>query len=47
MTAELREVIQPDIFITGDANLLIEPEAKKTPSGTPSPAPLPCSCTSA
>ena len=29
MTAALREVIQPDIFTTGDANLLIEPEAKK------------------
>jgi outer membrane biosynthesis protein TonB len=29
MTDELREVIQPDIFLTGDANLLIEPAAKK------------------
>ena len=29
MTAELREVIEPDIFITGDANLLIEPEEKR------------------
>ena len=29
MTPELREVIQPDIFTTGDANLLIEPERKK------------------
>jgi outer membrane biosynthesis protein TonB len=29
MTPALREVIQPDIFTTGDANLLIEPEAKK------------------
>jgi hypothetical protein len=29
MTPELREVIQPDIFTTGDANLLIEPEGKK------------------
>jgi outer membrane biosynthesis protein TonB len=29
MTPELREVIQPDIFTTGDANLLIEPAAKK------------------
>jgi hypothetical protein len=29
MTDELREVIQPDIFLTGDANLLIEPETKK------------------
>jgi outer membrane biosynthesis protein TonB len=29
VTRELREVIQPDIFITGDANLLIEPEEKR------------------
>lgn len=29
MTADLREVIEPDIFITGDPNLLIQPEAKK------------------
>ena len=29
MTADLREVIEPDIFITGDANLLIEPEEKR------------------
>src|SRR5208282_5317138 len=29
MTAELREVVQPDVFTTGDANLLIEPETKK------------------
>ncbi|MGA8767730.1 MAG: TonB C-terminal domain-containing protein [Candidatus Acidiferrales bacterium] len=29
MTAELREIVQPDIFTTGDANLLIEPEEKK------------------
>ena len=29
MTAELREVVAPDIFTTGDANLLIEPETKK------------------
>lgn len=29
LTAELREVIQPDLFITGDANLLIEPEEKR------------------
>jgi TonB C terminal len=29
MTEQLREVIEPDIFITGDANLLIEPTAKK------------------
>ena len=31
MTAELREIIQPDIFTTGDANLLIEPEDKRDP----------------
>jgi TonB family protein len=30
MTAELREIVQPDIFTTGDANLLIEPEEKTT-----------------
>src|SRR5579863_2386905 len=29
MTPELREVIEPDIFITGDANLLMEPEEKR------------------
>ena len=29
MTPSLREVIQPDLFITGDANLLIEPEEKR------------------
>jgi outer membrane biosynthesis protein TonB len=28
LTADLREVIEPDLFITGDANLLIEPEEK-------------------
>ena len=28
MTAELREMVKPDIFTTGDANLLIEPEEK-------------------
>ena len=28
MTADLREVIEPDMFLTGDANLLIEPEEK-------------------
>lgn len=27
-TAALRQVVEPDIFITGDANLLIEPEEK-------------------
>ncbi len=31
MTPELREVIEPDIFITGDPNLLIQPETKKDP----------------
>lgn len=29
MTDELREVVQPDLFLTGDANLLIEPEEKR------------------
>jgi outer membrane biosynthesis protein TonB len=29
LTADLREVIEPDLFITGDANLLIEPEEKR------------------
>jgi TonB family protein len=29
MTPELREIVQPDIFTTGDANLLIEPEKRK------------------
>jgi len=28
LTDELRQVIQPDMFLTGDANLLIEPETK-------------------
>lgn len=28
LTDDLREVIEPDLFITGDANLLIEPEEK-------------------
>jgi TonB C terminal len=28
MTDELRQVIEPDIFLTGDANLLIEPTTK-------------------
>ena len=31
MTAALREVVEPDIFTTGDANLLIEPEEKRDP----------------
>ena len=31
MTDELRQVIEPDIFLTGDANLLIEPEKKRDP----------------
>ncbi len=30
MTAELREIVQPDIFTTGDANLLIEPEETRS-----------------
>jgi len=29
LTAGLREVIEPDLFMTGDANLLIEPEDKR------------------
>jgi outer membrane biosynthesis protein TonB len=29
MTAELREIVEPDVFTTGDANLLIQPEEKK------------------
>jgi TonB family protein len=29
MTPELREIVDPDIFTTGDANLLIEPEVKQ------------------
>lgn len=28
VTAQLRDVVEPDIFLTGDANLLIEPEEK-------------------
>jgi outer membrane biosynthesis protein TonB len=32
VTPELREVIQPDIFITGDPNLLIGPEEKRRTS---------------
>lgn len=31
MTEDLREIIEPDIFTTGDANLLIEPEEKRDP----------------
>ena len=31
VTAELREVVEPDIFLTGDANLLVQPEAKRDP----------------
>lgn len=30
MTPELREVVEPDIFLTGDANLLVEPEVKQS-----------------
>ena len=29
LTADLREVVEPDIFLTGDANLLMEPEEKR------------------
>jgi len=31
LTPDLREVIEPDIFITGDPNLLIQPAAKRDP----------------
>ena len=31
LTAELREVIEPDLFLTGDANLLIERKDKRDP----------------
>jgi len=31
MTPELREIVEPDIFTTGDPNLLIEPEEKAKP----------------
>jgi TonB family protein len=31
LTPALREVVEPDIFITGDPNLLIEPEVKRDP----------------
>lgn len=31
LTAALREVVEPDIFITGDANLLIDPTEKRDP----------------
>jgi len=31
MTPELREVVEPDVFITGDPNLLIAPAAKRDP----------------
>jgi outer membrane biosynthesis protein TonB len=33
MTPELREVVEPDVFMTGDANLLIEPAQKRDPKG--------------
>ena len=46
MTAELREVIEPDIFITGDANLLIEPEEKRDAKWDRHARRSPCSCTS-
>jgi hypothetical protein len=29
MTAELREIVEPDIFTTGEANLLVEPEDRR------------------
>ncbi|MFZ3217516.1 MAG: TonB family protein [Candidatus Acidiferrales bacterium] len=29
MTAELREIVEPDIFNTGEANLLVEPEDRR------------------
>jgi len=31
LTADLREVVEPDMFLTGDANLLMEPEDKRDP----------------
>ncbi|MGB0036352.1 MAG: TonB C-terminal domain-containing protein [Candidatus Acidiferrales bacterium] len=31
MTAALREIVEPDVFNTGDANLLMEPEDKRNP----------------
>jgi outer membrane biosynthesis protein TonB len=31
VTPELREIVEPDIFMTGDANLLIEPEVRRDP----------------
>lgn len=31
MTPELREVVEPDVFITGDPNLLIAPAARRNP----------------
>ena len=31
MTPDLRDVIEPDLFLTGDANLLIQPEKKQDP----------------
>ena len=48
MTEQLREVVEPDIFLTGDANLLDRARGQAaTPRQTPSPAPLPCWRTSA
>ena len=29
MTAQLREVVEPDVFLTGEANLLVEGEDKR------------------
>lgn len=31
LTSTLREVIEPDIYLTGEANLLVEPEQKRDP----------------
>jgi hypothetical protein len=31
MTAQLREIVSPDIFNTGEANLLVEPEDRRDP----------------
>ena len=47
MTDELREVIEPDIFMTGDANLLMEAEDKRDPKSDLSRASSPSWCTSA
>ncbi|HUO34820.1 MAG TPA: TonB family protein [Candidatus Acidoferrum sp.] len=31
VTPQLREVVEPDIYLTGEANLLVEPEQKRDP----------------